>query len=114
MWGVERIFDMGSVALMFGIGGFIGDRVWAQLPVANLQARVEWTAAGFLGAIAGLTIVAVVLRRSGESVANFLEKKLGPHNPKLAHHLCSRIVAFSAGWRPSTISPRFFRFCSCP
>jgi uncharacterized protein (TIRG00374 family) len=97
VWLVERIFDMGSVALMFVIGGFIGDRFWSQLPEANLQVRVEWSAAVFLGAIVVLTIVAVVLRRSGESVANFLEKKIGPHNPKLAHAICSKVIAFTHG-----------------
>src|SRR5271169_1829835 len=84
VWFVERIFDMASVAVMFVIWGFIGDPLWDDARSSTLyhgrtlHVTVEWSAALFLAGIIGLVAAAVVLRFSGEAVANYLYGKLSP------------------------------------
>lgn len=97
VWTVERIFDMGSVALMFVIVGFIGDPLWQTLPNQHLQAEVRWSAALFLGGILVLTAVAIVFRRSGHAVAERLERKLAPRSQGLAHGVRAKLEAFTDG-----------------
>ena len=103
VWLVERIFDMAAVAIMFVVWGFIGDPLWDDVRLStqyhgrNLHVTVEWSAAFFLAGIVGLIIVAVVLRFSGEAVANYLCAKLEPHSLKLAHGVRSKILAFTDG-----------------
>jgi uncharacterized protein (TIRG00374 family) len=97
VWLVERIFDMGSVAVMFVVAGFIGDPFWNTLPNHKLAAEVRWSAALFLCGIVVLATVAVVLRRSGYAVADYLEKRLGGRGHKLATGVHAKIVAFTDG-----------------
>ncbi|HZD33166.1 MAG TPA: lysylphosphatidylglycerol synthase transmembrane domain-containing protein, partial [Candidatus Angelobacter sp.] len=97
VWTVERIFDMGSVALMFVVLGFTGDSLWPTLPNHRLATEVRWSALLFLGGIFALAAVAVVLRRSGHAIADRLEHALGKRLPKLAHGLRAKILAFTDG-----------------
>src|SRR5271165_5116039 len=98
VWLVERIFDMASVAVMFVVMGFVGDPLWQTLPNhQHLQAEVRWSAAFFLGGIIVLVAIALLLRRSGYAVADFLKRKIEPRSPGLAHGLHGKIVAFTDG-----------------
>ena len=103
VWFVERIFDMAAVAVMFVIWGFIGDPSWDDARSSTLyhgrtlHVTVEWSAALFLAGIVGLVVAAVVLRLSGEAVANYLYGKLSPRSPRLAHGVKSKILAFTDG-----------------
>jgi len=97
VWTVERIFDMGSVALMFVALGFIGDPLWKALPNTHLQAEVRWSAMVFLGGIVVLTAVALVLYRSGHATGERLEKFLEPRSPGLAHGIRAKVDAFTDG-----------------
>ncbi len=97
VWLVERIFDMGSVALMFVVEGFIGDRLWNRLPVAGLQLKVEWSAGVFLAGIVVLSVIAVALRFSGEPIARYVERTVGRYSRKIASAISSKILAFTSG-----------------
>ena len=97
VWLVERIFDMGSVALMFVVLGFVGDPLWNSLPNRHLQAQVRWSAGVFLGGILLLAALAVLLRRSGYAVAEYLRKLLGRRSHKFANSLHAKIVSFTDG-----------------
>lgn len=97
VWLVERIFDMGSVALMFVVMGFVGDPLWETLPNRHLQSQVRVSAGLFLCGILVLAAVALLLRRSGHAVADYLQKKLEGRSHKFADGLHSKIVAFTDG-----------------
>jgi glycosyltransferase 2 family protein len=103
VWFVERIFDMASVAIMFVLWGFIGDPLWDDAGSSTLyhgrtlHVTVEWSAALFLTGIIALVVGAIVLRFSGDAVANYLYNKLSPRSPKLAHGTRSKILAFTEG-----------------
>jgi uncharacterized protein (TIRG00374 family) len=97
VWTIERIFDMGSVAIMFVVLGFMGDPLWASLPNRQLASEVRWSAILFLAGIVVLAAVAVVLRRSGHAIATRLERALQNSSPKLAHGVRAKIEAFTDG-----------------
>ncbi len=97
VWLVERIFDMSSVAVMFVVLGFVGDPLWDTLPNRNLASEVRWSAGVFLCGIVVLAAAALVLRRSGYSIAAYLEKRFAGHRHKFVHTLHSKIVSFTDG-----------------
>ena len=97
VWLVERIFDMSAVAVMFVIVAFVGDPLWAELPNPHLKAEVRVSAALFFCGILGFAAIALVLRRSGHAVADFLERNLQGRSHKFAVGLHSKIVAFTEG-----------------
>lgn len=103
VWLVERIFDMGSVAIMFVILAFVGDPSWNTLHLTtfhggrSLQAMLEWSAVVFVAGIVALTAGAVILRLSGAAVANYLHRKLQPYSAKIAHAVQSKLLAFTDG-----------------
>ena len=107
VWLVERIFDMGSVALMFVVTGFVGDPLWSTLPNHNLAKEVRWSAGLFLCGIIVLAAVAVVLRRSGYAVAAYLERRFDGHKHKFAHGLASKIRSFTDGLQVIHDTPSF-------
>jgi len=107
VWTVERILDMGAVAIMFVVVGFMGDPLWKTLPNQHLQAEVRWSAMVFLCGIVALTAVALVLRRSGHAIAEHLEQKLAPHSKNLAHGVRTKIDAFTDGLQIISDVPSF-------
>jgi uncharacterized protein (TIRG00374 family) len=112
VWLVERIFDMGAVALMFGVAGFVGDPLWSALPNHNLASEVRWSAGLFLCGIVVLAAVAVVLRRSGYAIAAYLEKRFDGHKHKFAHCLSSKIVSFTDGLQVISDASSFLQLLS--
>jgi glycosyltransferase 2 family protein len=98
VWLVERIFDMGSVAIIFIMLGFRGDPYWATVPDRRALEEVRWSAILVLGGVVvALTVAALVLRRSGYTVADRLRDLLEARNPKFAHGLHAKIVSFTDG-----------------
>ena len=109
VWLVERIFDMGSVAVIFAIEGFVGDRRWNTVSVAGLQQKVEWSAELFLVGIVVLAACAVLLRFSGEPIARYVQRKLEPRSRKLAHAVSSKILGFTDGLKTISDFPSFLQ-----
>jgi uncharacterized protein (TIRG00374 family) len=97
VWLVERIFDMGSVAVMFVVIEFLGDPFWSTLPNTHLGAQARWSAGLFFGGILVLAAVAVLLRKSGYAVADRIQKLFEGRSPKLAHGLHAKLVSFTDG-----------------
>ena len=93
VWGVERIFDMGAFAVMLA----------HQLPLAGSARAVISTASCaklsffLMGLIVVLIVGIVIVRRSGERVAQFLHDRVVGFAPKLAHHLQEKVLSFSHG-----------------
>ena len=67
------------------------------LPNQRLQAEVRWSAGFFLCGIVVLAAIAVLLRRSGHAIADYLQKLLQGRSHKLAAGLHSKIVSFTDG-----------------
>jgi uncharacterized membrane protein YbhN (UPF0104 family) len=93
IYTVERMFDVGSMALIFGLALlFAPDR--ATLPHHD---ALQHTAIAFLGITVFLAVFAVAVHWSGLFVANVAEKVLGAMSPKLGSGIASKIREFRDG-----------------
>ncbi|HKD84515.1 MAG TPA: lysylphosphatidylglycerol synthase transmembrane domain-containing protein [Terriglobales bacterium] len=92
VWGVERIFDMGSFAVMLAVS-FLSPDLRA-LPFYRRLRELSFLLIAF---IAALVVGIVIVRRSGDAVANFLHDRTVGFAPKLAHHLRDKVRSFSHG-----------------
>ena len=92
VWGVERIFDMGSFAVLLALS-FLSPDLHA-LPFYH---ALREAALALMALVAGLIAFVVVVRRSGEPVANLLHNLLSGFAPKVAHHLREKVRSFSEG-----------------
>jgi len=97
VWLMERVFDIGAVAIMFAIFAFVGDPLWATLPNQNFTKEVHVAAALFFFGMLLVTAGAMKLRQSGYRIADALQKRFEERNPSLAHGLHARIVSFTDG-----------------
>jgi glycosyltransferase 2 family protein len=85
VWTVERIFDIGTVAILLGVNLFI------YFP--------QYTKAGvtFVILAAGLALVAFLLWLKTDAIANFLQRAIGRFSPRIAKSVCERIRSFGEG-----------------
>jgi hypothetical protein len=92
VWGVERIFDMGSFALMLAVSLLSPD-----LKALSFYHRLREGAFVLLGFIALMIVGLIIVRRSGERVADFLHDRFAGFAPKFAHHVREKVLSFSHG-----------------
>jgi glycosyltransferase 2 family protein len=92
VWGVERIFDMGSFAVLLALSFLSPD-----LRVLPFYHGLREAAFVLMALVAALIAGAVVVRRSGERVAQFLHDLFAGFAPKVAHHLREKVRSFSEG-----------------
>ncbi len=93
VYTVERMFDMGSMALIFAVTLLLApDR--NALPHHELLGRVAGIS---LLVSVGLAIFAALVRASGNAIANAVERGVGILSKKLAHSAAEKIRAFRDG-----------------
>jgi hypothetical protein len=92
VWAVERLFDAGSMAILFCSAILLSPT--GTLPHQELFNK--FGKGGLIIALAGALFL-VVVRLSGTAVAAFCEKVLSPLSQKLAHAAGQKIRAFHAG-----------------
>ena len=115
VWLVERIFDLGSAAILFAFEGFVGDPLWAKFESdgfhhsGTLQTTTEFSAGVFLAGVVVLTVGAVVLRRTGAPVASYLGRTVEPLSAKLARGVSSKVLAFTEGLQTIHDFPSFLQ-----
>jgi uncharacterized protein (TIRG00374 family) len=92
VWGVERIFDMGSFAVMLAASFLSPD-----LRALSFYNRLREASFFLMGLIVVMIVGLIIVRRSGEPVAQFMHDHFVGFAPKLAHHLRDKILSFSHG-----------------
>lgn len=92
VWTVERIFDMGSFAVILAIG-FLSPEM-SSLPHYQDFRKAAF---GLVGIIFALVIVCVAIRKSGEPIGNFIHDKLAGVAPGLGQKIRHTIGVFSEG-----------------
>lgn len=93
VYTVERMFDLGSMALIFSTVLLLSPER-TTLPHHELLGR---TAIGGLLATVALAVFAGFIRFSGNGLAMVVERVLGPLSPKLGASVGSKIRAFREG-----------------
>lgn len=97
IWLVERVFDTGSVAVIFVLLVFWGDPFWNQLQQDRLR-EVVHDSEILMFAFAGILLAAaVILRQRGYTIAEHLQKRLEKRSARVARGLRTKIVAFTDG-----------------
>jgi glycosyltransferase 2 family protein len=105
VWTVERIFDVGAVALLLAAVVFSG--ALASIPFFQRSpaalVRLHQFAYLMVGGVAAGALLALAVRRHGARLAAALEKSLAFLSPRFAHHVANRLEAFGEGL--NTIHP---------
>jgi uncharacterized protein (TIRG00374 family) len=93
VWAVERIFDIGAFTVLL-----IGAAFVATAP-KRLSYYSSFREAGmaFATLVAGLTVAAIVVSRSGEVLARWVERRFVHHGSNIAHRVALRIREFRGG-----------------
>jgi glycosyltransferase 2 family protein len=95
-WAVERIFDIGAFTVLIVLGVFLP----GGLPdIPHPEYYVRFREGGFflIGLVGVLTVGAIIVRRSGEAAARWVEQKFGHLSANLGHRLAQKIREFGAG-----------------
>lgn len=96
VWGVERIFDIGSFTVLMMLAIFLP----SALPsIPHPEYYVRFRQVGFLltALVAGTTIAAVVIGRNGEATAQWVERRFAHLSSNLGHKLGQRVREFGMG-----------------
>ncbi len=104
VWGVERIFDIGAFTVLMMLAIFLP----SALPsIPHPEYYLRFREAGFVltAIVAGTTIAAIVIRKNGERVAGWIERRFAHHASGLGHRLAEKVREFGMGL--NTIHGRF-------
>jgi glycosyltransferase 2 family protein len=99
VWAVERIFDTAAVVAMLAIAIFVFPRQLLALPYFHhlhpgAFHRMRWGGVLLILLVAGLTLGAMAMRRHSQSVAGWVERRLGR---RFGHRAALRVRAFGDG-----------------
>ncbi|MGA3349423.1 MAG: lysylphosphatidylglycerol synthase transmembrane domain-containing protein [Candidatus Sulfotelmatobacter sp.] len=96
VWAVERIFDVGAFTVLMVLAIFLPSALPA---IPHPEYYLRFREGGFLliGLVAALTIGAIVIRRSGDAVARWVEQKFGHLSANFGHKLAQKIREFGQG-----------------
>jgi len=92
VWGVERIFDMGAFAVLLALSFLSPD-----LRALPFYRGLREAAFALMALVAALLVGAVLVRRSGERVGQFLHDLFVGFAPRFAHHVREKVRSFSEG-----------------
>jgi len=95
VWAVERIFDIGAFTVLLVLAAFL-----ATAP-KRLSYYGSFRQAGLIFSllVAGLTVGAILINRSGEAIASWVESRFSHLSRNLGHRLAMRIREFGGGLR---------------
>jgi glycosyltransferase 2 family protein len=96
VWAVERIFDVGAFTFLMVLAIFLPSALPA---IPHPEYYLRFREGGFLliGVVAALTVGAVVVRRSGDAVARWVEEKFGHLSANFGHKMAQKIREFGTG-----------------
>jgi uncharacterized protein (TIRG00374 family) len=95
-WAVERIFDVGAFTVLMVLAIFLPSALPA---IPHPEYYLRFREGGFLliGVVSALTVGAIVIRRSGDAVARWVEEKFGHLSANFGHKLAQKVREFGSG-----------------
>jgi uncharacterized protein (TIRG00374 family) len=96
VWAVERIFDIAAFTILIALAVF-RERGFPSIPHPELYRWFLLGAGVLIALVVMTTIVAVVIRRHGDVVAQWVEARLGHLPSNLGRRLAQRVREFRTG-----------------
>ncbi|MGC2172708.1 MAG: lysylphosphatidylglycerol synthase transmembrane domain-containing protein [Candidatus Sulfotelmatobacter sp.] len=96
VWTVERIFDVGAFTVLMVAAIFLPSALPA-IPHPEYYRRFREGGFFLIGLVLLMAVAAVVIRRSGEAVARWVEERFGHLSANFGHKLAQRVREFGAG-----------------
>jgi glycosyltransferase 2 family protein len=95
-WAVERIFDVGAFTVLMVLAIFLPSALPA---IPHPEYYVRFREGGFLliGLVVAMALGAIVIRRSGDAVARWIEQRFSHLSANLGHKLAQKVREFGAG-----------------
>jgi uncharacterized protein (TIRG00374 family) len=96
VWAVERIFDVGAFTVLMVLAIFLPSALPA---IPHPEYYIRFREGGFLliGVVTVLTVGAVIIRRSGDAVARWVESRFGHLSANFGHKLAQKVREFGQG-----------------
>jgi len=95
-WAVERIFDLGSFAVLMLLAIFLPSAL-SSIPHPEYYRKFQQGGILLIGVVLAMAVGAVFISRSGEAVAGWIEQKFGHLSSNLGHRLAMRVREFRVG-----------------
>jgi len=95
-WAVERIFDVGAFTVLMVLAIFLPSALPA-IPHPEYYQRFREGGFLLIGVVLALAIGAIVVRRSGDAVARWVEENFGHLSANFGHKLAQKVREFGAG-----------------
>ena len=96
VWAVERIFDLGAFTVLMVMAIFLPSALPA-IPHPEYYLRFREGGFFLIGLVLAATVGAVVIRRSGEPVARWVEQRFGHLSSNFGHKLAQKVREFGKG-----------------
>jgi hypothetical protein len=95
-WAVERIFDVGAFTVLMVLAIFLPSAL-PSIPHPEYYLRFREGGFVLIGVVMALAVGAVVVRRSGDAVARWVEQRFGHLSANVGHKLAQKVREFGAG-----------------
>jgi uncharacterized protein (TIRG00374 family) len=96
VWAVERIFDLGAFTVLMVLAIFLPSALPA-IPHPEYYLRFREGGFFLIGVVLAMAVGAIVIRRSGDAVARWVEERLGHLSANFGHKLAQKVREFGAG-----------------
>ena len=96
VWAVERIFDVGAFAFLIVLAIFLPSAL-PSIPHPEYYTRFREAGFVLIALVAALAVAAVVIRRKGELVAQWLETRFSHLSSNFGHKLGQKVREFGTG-----------------
>jgi len=96
VWAVERIFDIGAFGVLMALAIFLPSALQS-IPHPEYYQRFREAGFFLIAFVLGTTAAAVVIRKSGDAAALWVEKRFAHLSSNLGHRLGQKVREFGMG-----------------
>jgi hypothetical protein len=97
VWAIERIFDFGAFTVLMVLAIFFLPAAMQSIPHPEYYHKFRIGGFVLMALVAALVVAAVIVGRSGEAIAAWVEKRFSHLAANLGHRIAERVREFGAG-----------------
>jgi uncharacterized protein (TIRG00374 family) len=99
VWAIERIFDFGAFTILMVFAIFFLPAAMQSIPHPEYYHKFRIGGFVLMGLVSSLVVAAIIVSRSGEVIAAWVEKRFAHLPANLGHRIAERLREFGAGLR---------------